>query len=302
MDWIKLVDETNIFWQYPVCTEKQFCIQNNKDPSFLGFPWATVIDKNANLDSVYDLLIQKIDKEKTYYSCCQQIFFKRLAELFKELNIKILYTPHKQLGEDYLNAIRLFPCPLYAVNIEDDLRNLEFKGKDLLNIERDILYSFAGGYQPGYLTDIRLKIFELPKRDDCIVHNTGYWHFNEIVYSDFQNKNGEINESEERQSNTKSYNNLLLRSRYTFCPSGSGPNSIRFWESLGAGSIPILLADTLELPNNDMWDRSILRIPEEKIFEINEILSQISEEEEHDRRLNCLEMYKFYRENYRNKW
>ena len=54
--------------------------------------------------------------------------------------------------------------------------------------------------------------------------------------------------------------------------------------------------------NNDMWDRSILRIPEEKIFEINEILSQISEEEEHDRRLNCLEMYKFYRENYRNKW
>ena len=301
MGWIRLVKDTNIFWQYPVCTEKKFCEQNNNDENFIGFPWATVIDKKANLDSVHDLLIQNIDTEKEYFTCCQHIFFKRLTELFKSLNIKTLYTPHKQIGENYLEDIKLLPCPLYAVNIEDNSRNFEFKDKDLLNIDRDVFYSFAGGYQPGYLTDIRLKIFELPKRDDCFIYNTGYWHFNEIVYSEYQNKTGDLNESEERKSNTRSYNELLLRSRYTLCPSGSGPNSIRFWESLGAGSIPILLADTLELPENDIWDKSILRISEEKIFDINDILSKISKQEEYDRRLNCLKAHKFFRENYNNK-
>ena len=43
---------------------------------------------------------------------------------------------------------------------------------------------------------------------------------------------------------------LLLNSKYTLCPSGSGPNSIRLWESLACGSIPIILSDTLDLPSH----------------------------------------------------
>ena len=93
---------------------------------------------------------------------------------------------------------------------------------------------------------------------------------------------------------------MLLKSKFTLCPSGSGPNSIRFWEALGAGSIPVLLADTLELPENKLWDSCILRISESEINNIDTILRKISPEEMHKRRSGCLDMYNYYKNNYRN--
>ena len=52
------------------------------------------------------------------------------------------------------------------------------------------------------------------------------------------------------------------------CPSGSGPNSIRFWESLAVGSIPVLLSDSLELPKHKLWDDVIIRIKEKNFKNI----------------------------------
>ena len=86
------------------------------------------------------------------------------------------------------------------------------------------------------------------------------WHFEKMVYSKSQNAKGDINSGENESRSRSHYNKILLDSRYSLCPSGSGPNSIRFWESLGAGSIPILLADTLELPEHHLWGESILRV------------------------------------------
>ena len=78
---------------------------------------------------------------------------------------------------------------------------------------------------------------------------------------------------------------MLLGSIYCLCPSGSGPNSIRFWEALAVGSIPILLSDTLDLPKYDVegadgWDETIIRIKESNIETIPTILENISKDEE----------------------
>ena len=94
---------------------------------------------------------------------------------------------------------------------------------------------------------------------------------------------------------------MLLKSKYTLCPSGSGPNSIRFWEALGAGSIPVLLADTLELPKNELWNSAIIKIKESDINSLDEILRKINIEDENKKRKLCLQLYKFYKNNYRNK-
>tara|TARA_R110000737_G_scaffold216683_1_gene233111 strand:- start:77 stop:982 length:906 start_codon:yes stop_codon:yes gene_type:complete len=299
MNWLEVVDEAGMFWQYPVRTEKQFCLQNNGDEHFVGFPWATVIDKNVTTDSVYNFLRDFIDPSKNYYTCCQHIYFRQLYDLFKTLGINVLYTPHKCLQENIHDDIELKSCPLYAVNIEDGDRNLEFSEVDLLKVERDLLFSFMGGYQYGYISDIRQRIFNLPSKENSVIENTGDWHFNEVVYSIHQSGQGLLNESETRRNNTRIYNDLLIRSRYSLCPSGSGPSSIRFWESLGSGSIPVLLADTLELPDSSRWPSSFLKIDECDIEQIENILDSISEEEEFQRRSSCLEMYAFYRENYR---
>ena len=106
------------------------------------------------------------------------------------------------------------------------------------------------------------------------------------------------NDTKKNDSMTNEYNKILLESRYSLCPSGSGPNSIRLWESLAVGSIPILLADTLELPEHKLWDKAILRIEEKKYKEIPNILSKISIEKENEMRKNCLEIYNDFKNNF----
>ena len=159
VDWNKIVTDYKLFWQFPVITEETVYSQEKKNPNYIGFPWATVIDKHYNLKVIYNIIKPKLEKDIDYITCCQHIHFHRLLPLFGALGVKTLYTPHKVLGADFASGIRLKAAPLYAVNIEDKERNKVFIGKDFMNVERKYLYSFMGGYQRGYLTDIRKKIF-----------------------------------------------------------------------------------------------------------------------------------------------
>ena len=127
--------------------------------------------------------------------------------------------------------------------------------------------------------------------ENTIIKNTGDWHFNKLVYNEKQNVKQELNLNDDHNNKTKYYNELLLNSRYTLAPSGTGPNSIRFWEALGAGSIPILLADTLELPEHNLWKDAIIFLKESEIESLTEKLAAISEENEIMMRKNCLQIY-----------
>ena len=295
------LEKMSLFWQYPVLTEKQFYEQNKSNPSFFPFPWATIIDKGYNLKDIYNMLNRMFQFNKPLFTCCQHIHFRILKQLWIDLGIVLVYTAHKVINEDYLGSIRLVPCPLYAVNIEDIKRNQIFQKIDYMNLERKYLYSFMGGYQPiHYLTDIRKHIFKLKdKHKDTLIINTGDWHFNCDVYGGKQNIKGDLNENKIHKDKTQFYNTVLLQSRYTLTPSGSGPNSIRFWEALAVGSIPILLADTLELPKHPLWDKSIIRIPEKLIYNIESILKKIPVDEERKRRQNCILIYNDFKNNYR---
>ena len=297
-----IVSRFKMFWQYPVITEKTFYEQNKNNNNCLSFPWATVIDKNYRNDVIYNILKKYIHPGRQYYTCCQHISFRNLIPLFKSLGIQTVYTPHKMIGENVLSDIQLRPCPLYAVNVEDPHRNTTFKNVELLNVERKLLYSFQGAYIPRiYLTDIREKIFNMKHPDKCFVHNTGQWHFERIVYNKLQNKDYMLNENDSDKERTEKYNRLLLESRYSLCPSGSGPNSIRFWESLACGSIPVLLSDGLELPSHELWDESIVRVSERELHTLPMLLSNIDIEKENRMRENCIKLYEYYTTNYANR-
>ena len=296
-----LVSTFKLFWQYPVITEKTFYEQNKHNNKCLSFPWATVIDKNYRIDVIHDIIKKHLHPGRQYYTCCQHISFRKLIPLFKSLGIYTVYTPHKTIEENVLNDIQLKPCPLYAVNVEDPHRNITFKNVELLNIERQLLYSFQGAYSPRvYLTDIRKKIFDMNHPDSCFIHNIGQWHFEHIVYNKLQNKDYILNENDTDKERTDKYNQLLLESRYSLCPSGSGPNSIRFWESLACGSIPVLLSDRLELPYHELWDESIVRISERELHTLPTLLSNIDTKQEKTMRENCIKLYEYYKNNYVN--
>lgn len=297
-NWQHIIDMNGLFWQYPVQTEKEFYFQNRFDYKYIGFPWATVLDKGMSFEKVIEYLKSYVPSQDGLYTCCQHIRFRELISVFESLNISILYTPHKILEEDKIGPVSLRACPLYAVNVEDADRNTEFQNKDFLKVNRKYLYSFMGGLQPGYLSSIRSEIFKLSSGPNTYIQNTGGWHFNEMVYTNFQNANGTKNTSPLHRSRTSKYNQVIIDSRFSLCPSGTGPNSIRFWESLAVGAIPILLSDTLELPTDATWEHTILRVHEKDIFKLDDILSNVTTEEEILLRKNCLHMYKKYKDNY----
>jgi len=284
----------NLFWQSPVITEQTFYEQNKDNVTYIGLPWATIIDKKVNIQVLAESIAVFIDSNKKYYTCCQHIYFKRLIPLFKALSISIVYSPHKVLNEDEIDCISIKPVPLYAVNIEDNTRNKEFKDEDFLTRERKYLYSFQGAYNPQiYISAIRNVIFDMDHPQDCYIKKTNGWFFESDVYGKNPNLTKEKKE-------TSFYNNLLLNSRYSLCPSGSGPNSIRFWESLAIGTIPILLSDTLELPEHELWKDAIIIHPESEIKQlIPNVLSKISKEREMQMRKNCISIYNTFKNTYK---
>jgi hypothetical protein len=85
--------------------------------------------------------------------------------------------------------------------------------------------------------------------EEVLVDITNEWHFQKDVYErQIKEKALSSSDQAEKSERESSYKLLLSQSFFSLCPSGSGPNSIRLWESIGFGSIPVLLADGLSLP------------------------------------------------------
>ena len=296
-----IMEQLHLFWQYPVLTEKTFYDQEKDNSNYAGLPWATIIDKRYSLNTIYKLLKPHFKKDN-YYTCCQHIAFHVLIPLFKLLKIKTVYTPHKLRRVDSYKGVTFISCPLYAINIEDSTRNHEFCNVDYMEIERPYLYSFIGTYnQRIYISDIRKQIFDMKHATNTLVESTAQWHFEKIVYGSEQTALGKEAATDANREGTQRYNDTLLKSRYSLCPSGSGPSSIRIWESLAIGAIPVILADTVDLPSHRLWSKAVVQIEEKKFSTIAARLASISPREEEERRLNCIIIYNHFKSNYANR-
>lgn len=297
-----IIKNNNLYWQYPVITEKTANKQMQNIKGYIGLPWATIIDKKLNIKNIHDCLKKYIDKDKSqtnFITCCQHISFKKLIPLLKNMGITTVYASHKIINENVINNIKIHACPLYAVNYEDVKRNAEFKNVNFIKNNRKILYSFMGGYTPCYLTNIRKKIFEMNHPKNTFIKSKNNWHFDNIVYK-YQVQNIKLtkNDIQSDINGTRLYNELLLKSRYSLCPSGTGPNSIRLWESLAVGTIPIILADTLDLPPHPLWKKSIIRLEEKDLNDLNKILNNITPKTENEMRKNCINIYNYFCNNF----
>ncbi|MGR3458064.1 MAG: exostosin domain-containing protein [Pseudooceanicola nanhaiensis] len=74
------------------------------------------------------------------------------------------------------------------------------------------------------------------------------------------------------------FKKILRESVFSLCPSGTGPNSIRLWESIGLGSIPVIMADTLALPGKPaLWQQAAVFCKEDRasILKLPEVLRKI---------------------------
>jgi hypothetical protein len=276
--WVKY---GNVFafpyrWQTPAKTELwayEKCLENanvniNIYEQYFCFPWAGLVDclkHNQPIKAKFFIDALNIAPPKMAIkriTFCQHIYALDLLPFFKKLGITDIYWSHKIIGQDEIEGIKLHPYPLYPVMHYK--RNKPYKNKPLS--ERKYLYSFIGAYQPDlYLSKVREWIFNLPKRDDAIVIERSEWHFEQDVY-----RNQLLGATEDevkakvREQQEREYIDVMEETVYCLCPSGSGPNSIRLWEAIEFGCVPVLLSSKLELHPDLETNTELVQLSESK--------------------------------------
>ncbi|MGI9213933.1 MAG: exostosin domain-containing protein [Methylococcaceae bacterium] len=263
-------------WQFPAKTEAWVyeqclrCVVASPFYELVCFPWATLVDlQRKGIDDKTLVFTRALSfappcRSLIRATVCQHIYANDLLPWFNTLKITDVFWSHATVNTTTdFDGIRVHPFPLYPVRCEVDGSVVEQVGKSLHT--RRFIYSFIGTYSEGlYLTPVRQWIFDLPKSSDGFIEYRGEWHFEKVVYREqIIGQSVSVMDRQRTEQYEKDYTDVMRESVFCLCPSGAGPNSIRLWESLGFGCIPVLLADTLRLPGPaDEWERAIVRLPE----------------------------------------
>lgn len=172
-----------------------------------------------------------------------------------------LFWSHATQELSRVEGIRPHPFPLYAVRCTTHPPTQPL----LPPSQRPLLYSFQGAYTPGlYLTPVRDWLLDLPPRPNAQLKRRQEWHYEQAVYREqVQGQPADAARHAQLMAEADAYASTLQHSCFALCPSGSGPNSIRLWEALGYGAIPVILSDALPPPGPaELWQAAALMVPE----------------------------------------
>jgi hypothetical protein len=74
------------------------------------------------------------------------------------------------------------------------------------------------------------------------------------------------------QAHQRHFEEVLARSRFVLCPRGQGTSSIRIYEALSVGRVPVIISDEWVPPVGPDWNRFSLRWPERRVTGLREFL------------------------------
>jgi hypothetical protein len=238
---------------------------HNACGGYLTFPWASFIDRlrrGLSPKNSFPLSQNLIGLDSSVnVTVCQHIWALDHLDLFHAAGITDLFWSHATTGCDLVDGIRIHPFPLYPVRCSTHPPTQP----QIVPWQRPLLYSFQGAYSAGlYLTPVREWILQLPERRDSLLARRGEWHYEQEVYREqVLGQATDVARAEELGAQASAYAVTLQQSCFALCPSGSGPNSIRLWEALGYGAIPVILSDQLRLPGDPkLWQQAALFVPE----------------------------------------
>jgi hypothetical protein len=161
------------------------------------------------------------------------------------------------------------------------------------------LCSFVGAYDTWYPYDTREQLYQILKDNDKVYFKLkNSWFYHNTVYKK-QIKKQALSEYEVslEEVETCEYNTVLSDSVFSLCPEGTGPNTIRLWESMAIGSIPVLFENDWIRPNIEgyNWDDFSVTISTNDLNNVVEILKSIPVEQIEAMRQNCMNVYNIIR-------
>jgi hypothetical protein len=257
-------------WQYPAITEEHAyrraleSLPEVEGLIYFGFPWATLIDlswspeKAAPLQDALARLAAQVRSCSRVVTVCQHVRMLDHLALFESAGVTDIFWSHAARGQktpSEQTGPRLHPFPLFPVQaFGQDLSESAPSG-------RPHLFSFVGAKpDKWYLSGVRNWIFEkLEGHPLGYVRSRPEWHYRRAVFR------SQIADTEEtigkylEERHTEEYKRVLRESLFSLCPSGSGSNTLRLWESLAFGAIPVVLSETWLPPGDEsLWKRAVV--------------------------------------------
>lgn len=280
---ISFFEDVFSYEKFPVEFECYKQLKDINDLNYVAVPWTQILNghwldypNKQPADYYYKILSKFRINQENNFTVCQHDSYMMLKLYFEHLKITKVFSPlHEK--QNSLPGINILPIPFTS------FFNFE-------RVDKDLMFSFVGTYTSH---PIRLRMKNR-------IHGPG------IIYRDnyHVNSNVIINKNE-KLAEEREYQDILQRSRFSLCPRGSSASSVRFWESLHAQAIPILISDNWVLPDWD-WDNTVLRISEENFEKMNyndieKFLKDITPEREEKMQSNCkLAHETFKAENFKN--
>ncbi|WP_024330260.1 exostosin domain-containing protein [Simiduia agarivorans] len=293
-------------WQYPAITEyhafkkvRELCPARN-GVVYFAFPWATLIDridkgakdKDELLEELYSFK-EELAKFDVVISVCQHIRMLKHLYLFKDVGITTVFWSHatiSSLSPAVDEGVDILPFPLYPTQVAYETPAWE---------EKKYLFSFVGARaNKWYLTESRNIIIDcLSDSKGGLVIGRDSWHYNNVVYkTQIKGEEQTKEEIEQEKNRSEEYLQVMLDTKYALCPSGSGPNSIRLWECVEMGVVPVILADDYKVPGDiSLWKSAAFFIGEDKasIEQLPETLAKSDSKDLYEDKLNALRLLKF---------
>jgi hypothetical protein len=199
------------------------------------------------------------------------LFFQdlRKSEFFHRHRKKLLiYSPddlvYPLIPGIFSSASRLsaelgWACGAHYVS--NHIHQHQFNPAPLLP-ERDLLFSFLGSTKTH---PIREKLLDLK-------HSRGF------IFDSMPRKSQQC--WWEQDSNSVSalfqqFKTILERTKFALCPRGISASTIRLFEAMEAGCVPVVISDQLVLPMGPEWSSFCVQIPEHKIASIPTVLQKL---------------------------
>jgi hypothetical protein len=82
--------------------------------------------------------------------------------------------------------------------------------------------------------------------------------------------------SEQRRAFEEDYANILRDSLFVLCPRGWSPSSVRLFETLKAGRVPVIISDQWTPPIGPDWDSCSVSVPEAEVASIPQRLESLA--------------------------
>lgn len=153
------------------------------------------------------------------------------------------------------NRVKTASYTLSPEKFQNPFVDKHFENRTVVK-EKQYLFSFKGRDSHP----VRNKLFQMKfKRQDITIIDSS--EFNLWSEKEF-----------DKEKIFEDYCNLILDSKFTLCPAGSGVNSIRLFESMQLGVAPVIISDRWRYPSGPDWQDFSIIIPESQIHNLEEIV------------------------------